>query len=418
MLGFFDDDRSFAVDESGYVAGHVVAVLGDEMPHEGGEEGGGHLVEIFADIGGAVRQRHEGAGHGEIDRGGFGSERGNHLERIEPVPCIDHPCGKALRLARFPGPGMEIALGVDHHQRVIVMQDVRDDDACGLVPGRGGKHHHMAIAKRGVHGDEASLALAFPTAGPVGIEALCVFQRVGMFAQHDATLVAEGVAHFAGTGPNGLGQALGLAASGSAVAFTRVPADLLQPGHSPEPRPGHDHEGDQRHDEDTAQPHEALQRGLFLHPQDVHEVGPEVEMFAPEECPFGADVPGPQPVERHAGHPKRPPEGGAVSQQPCGDLPDGRWQDQHRDQGGVVPGGCQRAAQVETGILLKPRPCGQQHRQRDQHRRADHAIGQPGECAEKQPSGAAQTGEIEQTTHGGVLFRAGLRSRVLPVSAK
>ena len=329
-------------------------------------------MEILADIGGAFAERHERAGHGEIDGGGLGGERRNQLERIEPVAGIDHPCLKAHGLAGGAGAGMQIALGIDHHQRVVVVQDVGNDDPGGLVAGRGGEHDHVAVAARGVHGDESALALSVPAARLVGVEARGLVQRVGMLAQHDAALVAELAAHLPRAGLCGLRQALGFSCSGlsNRRAVPGIAPHLPHPCGQPQPGPGQHHECDHRHGEEATEPDETAQRRLRLLAQDRLQMRPGAEMFAPEEGPFGTGMPGPEPVECHGGQPEQPPEAGPMPADPGGEMTDEWRQEQHHDERGIIPLRGQRRAPVERGVLLEAQPCGEQHHQRDQHHRA------------------------------------------------
>ena len=102
------------------------------MCGQGGKQADGHIVEKFADFGGAALERHKRLRHRVKNRRRLRRKRGNHLERIKAVFRIDRDSAVSHRAAGVFGAGIEIALRIENYQRAVVVQDIGDNDAGGL----------------------------------------------------------------------------------------------------------------------------------------------------------------------------------------------------------------------------------------------------------------------------------------------
>ena len=320
-------------------------------------------------------QRHQRLGHGEINRRRGGREGRDQLERIEPVPGIDHAGLEALRLPRRAGAGIEVPLGIDHHQRASVVQNIGDHDPGGLAARRRRNDNHMAIATFGVHGDEPATALPPPGARRAGVEPWCAINGVGQFTKHNPAGMGKACRDLAGIGPAGLRQAFGFARA-RATPAARPPLRLC-PVHKRKPR-AHDH-GDHGHQNEAHAEHHGhgLWRDAHLIPACQHEglcLRPDIDRRHPEQTPaLGVTVPGPHPEQSDAGQPEAPEKGRACAAKPGCNMDQERRGKTDQRKGKIIPGG-----RIETGAeRLRIKDEEERRAHQDQHREEQGRGGQP-----------------------------------------
>ena len=270
--------------------------------------------------------------HPAVGRGVFLRQRRDQARRIEPVFSVDDHRRAIHRLAGVPGPGVELALGIEHHERPLVGQDVRDHEAGRLVARRLRGDEHVAVPVLRAHRDQLPAALPAPRPLAVRLEVPALAHRVREFAEHDPAVSAEPLRDLAAARPGGVRKRLAPVARRQHV---RARAAEGLRGTEPEAPEGHRRDHQHRDEGPEAVEDEGPRRV----PVQDDRLRPLPGMGKdPERLPVALPVrPRIRRVERDARHPQQPPARAARAGMACRAVRDCRRNDAECRERRVVP---------------------------------------------------------------------------------